>query len=117
MSEEVLLQRDAPISGVCTITLNRPSRGNALTSVMLDLLLGYLKALEDDVGVFAVVLTGSGKFFCTGMDLSGNGGAGIGKAPENVFSALARFAKPLFARVNGPCLGGGVGILFCCDIR
>lgn len=65
--------------------------------------------------MFGVVLTGAGKLFCSGMELRSDKAATL--RPESAFARLAAFAKPLIARVNGPCLGGGVGILFCCDVR
>lgn len=110
---------------VATLTLNRPHKGNALTSTMNALLLDYLKQLKNDPEVRVIVLTGAGKFFCTGMDLSM---AASGASTEEevkksfinglqVFETLARFPKPVIARVNGPCLGGGVGLVFTTDIR
>ncbi len=73
----------------------------------------YSGAQDDSCAV--VVLTGAGKFFCTGMDLSGSGPA-TGDAP-NVFDVLMAFPKPIIGRLNGPCIGGGVGIALACDIR
>lgn len=61
------------------------------------------------------MLTGAGKFFCTGMDLSGTGPASSGI--PNVFDILMAFPKPVIGRLNGPCIGGGVGLAFACDIR
>ncbi len=64
---EVLLERDFPCVGTATVTLNRADRGNALTSASLSTLLRLLEELQNDKTVFAVVLTGAGKYFCTGM--------------------------------------------------
>jgi methylglutaconyl-CoA hydratase len=120
MAEEVLLlERGAPMAGAATVTLNRPTRGNALTAGMLERLNAILHELERDPSVLVVVLAARGKFFCTGMDLAGSGPTSMatGGATENAFLKLAGFGKPLVARVQGPCLGGGVGLLFCCDFR
>ncbi|KAI9258963.1 ClpP/crotonase-like domain-containing protein [Phascolomyces articulosus] len=109
---------------VATLTLNRPRKGNALTASMNDILLDVLPKLAADPEVRVLVLTGSGKFFCTGMDLSANRGSvdadqvkgGFFKGRQ-VFNLLNTFPKPVIARINGPALGGGVGIVFTADIR
>ncbi|KAI8891322.1 ClpP/crotonase [Backusella circina FSU 941] len=123
MSEqEVLLSVE---NHVATLTLNRPRKGNALTATMNQLLLSYLDQLEKDPEVRVLVLTGAGKFFCTGMDLS-MAASGASSEAEikasfikglSVFDKLYQFPKPVIARVNGPCLGGGVGLIFTTDIR
>jgi len=115
------------ISGpVGTITLNRPQRGNALTTAMTLQLKSALAEFASNVAVRVVVLTGSGKFFCTGMDL---GSDNQSKMDENLkqgnaasatidfFECLKNFPKPLIAKINGPAYGGGWGIIFCCDFR
>ncbi|KAI9470580.1 MAG: ClpP/crotonase-like domain-containing protein [Benjaminiella poitrasii] len=120
--QEVLLSVE---NHVATLTLNRPKKGNALTATMNELLINYLKQIENDPEVRIVVLTGAGKFFCTGMDLSM--AASSSSSEEDVknsfakglevFETLYRFPKPVIARINGPCLGGGVGLVFTTDIR
>lgn len=110
---------------VATLTLNRPRKGNALTATMNSLLLDLLKQLESDPDVRVIVLTGAGKFFCTGMDLSMAASSSSTKEEVKqsfinglqVFETLYRFPKPVIARINGPCLGGGVGLVFTTDIR
>lgn len=116
---EVLLSIE---NHVATLTLNRPNKGNALTATMNELLLSYLDQLEKDINVRVIILTGAGKFFCTGMDLSAAASndndveASFIKGIQ-VFETLYRFPKPVIARINGPCLGGGVGLVFTTDIR
>lgn len=119
MSEEVLLSIE---NHVATLTLNRPNKGNALTATMNGLLLNYLDQLEKDAEVRVLVLTGAGKFFCTGMDLSmaASGDNDVDASfvkGSQVFERFFRFPKPVIARINGPCLGGGVGLVFTTDIR
>jgi len=72
------------------------------------------------------VLTGAAKFFCTGMDLTPSNQSDMqsrvssGEAPAmaiQLYETLKQFPKPVVARINGPALGGGWGLLFCCDIR
>lgn len=54
---------------VATITLNRPERGNSLTPAMVVAVIEAFEKVEKDLDVHVVVLTGNGKYFCTGMDL------------------------------------------------
>ncbi|KND02608.1 uncharacterized protein SPPG_01693 [Spizellomyces punctatus DAOM BR117] len=110
--------------GVATITLNYPERANAISSTMSkEIPDAFARANEDPV-VRVIVLTGTGKYFCTGMDLGGSSTAQNGRSSSpqveagyRFFESIANSPKPVIARVNGPCLGGGVGVLFCCDIR
>lgn len=106
---------------VATITLNRPKRGNSLTSKLNELLLSSLQKVAVDDNIRILILTGAGKYFCTGMDL---GGGSSNQSPDvavekgmEVYDYLYRFPKPVIARINGPALGGGVGLLFACNVR
>lgn len=121
MSQEVLLTIE---NNVATLTLNRPHKGNALTATMNTQLLAFLDQIKQDPQVRVVVLTGAGKYFCTGMDLSMAATSSDEKDQEaafangiKVYEALYRYPKPVIARINGPCLGGGVGLIFTTDIR
>jgi methylglutaconyl-CoA hydratase len=116
--DEIILTVD---KHVATITLNRPKRGNSLTSKLNELLLSSLKKVAVDDTIRILILTGAGKYFCTGMDL---GGGGSNQSPDvavekgmEVYDYLYRFPKPVIARINGPALGGGVGLLFACNVR
>ncbi|KAG1445849.1 hypothetical protein G6F56_009765 [Rhizopus delemar] len=108
---------------VATLTLNRPNKGNALTAVMIDQLQSYLDQLKNNVNIRVIVLTGAGKYFCSGLDLSTTSLTDK-KIQEDtfdqgiqVFDTLYHYPKPVIARINGPCLGGGVGLVFTTDIR
>ncbi|CAO3581085.1 unnamed protein product [Absidia cylindrospora] len=68
MSEQQILV--SVVNNVATITLNRPKKGNALTATMNEQLLDILPKLASNPQVRVLVLTGAGKYFCTGMDLS-----------------------------------------------
>lgn len=118
MSQEVLLKIE---NNVATLTLNRPNKGNALTATMNEQLLSYLDQLKIDRNVRVIVLTGSGKFFCTGMDLSltSNGNKLEESFAQGIqlYEMLYHYPKPIIARINGPCLGGGVGLVFTTDLR
>ena len=129
------VQKTAP--KVARITLNRPERGNAITALMASELTDcfrYIEAKRTEIRV--LVLTGAGRYFCTGMDLqqasspSGDGGNEIitghnSTQPQQdptvkfqeMFNALCQLSIPTLCQLNGPALGGGVGLFFCCDIR
>eukprot|EP01130_Rhizamoeba_saxonica_P005625 TRINITY_DN2243_c0_g2_i1.p1 TRINITY_DN2243_c0_g2~~TRINITY_DN2243_c0_g2_i1.p1 ORF type:complete len:265 (-),score=43.06 TRINITY_DN2243_c0_g2_i1:35-829(-) len=108
------------------IRLNNPKKGNALS---VDMQQQFIQALEDfsnNPQVRIVVLTGNGNYFCTGMDLSSGNQANLrqeltsGKAANqtiNLFMSLYHYQKPTIALLNGAALGGGVGLMFACDIR
>lgn len=108
------------------INLNRPKNGNALTVAMMQ---NITKAVTDaggDSSISRIILTGNGKFFCTGMDL-GKGSTAVGKGGSssdaqfdrltNLFEAIDQSPKVTIACLNGPAFGGGVGLAFACDMR
>ncbi|GAB5587014.1 hypothetical protein Unana1_01914 [Umbelopsis nana] len=116
--DQILLTID---KHVATITLNRPKRGNSMTAQLNQQLLASMQKVAADNSVRILILTGAGKYFCTGMDL---GGGTEDRSPDvavekgmEVYDYLYKFPKPVIARINGPALGGGVGILFACNIR
>jgi methylglutaconyl-CoA hydratase len=102
-------------AGVATITLNRPERRNALSAEMVDGLYDFLARLMADDDVRVVVLTSTGPTFCAGADLSADG-----QSARHEFADLLRAIldgpKPVIARVDGDCFGGGVGLAAACDV-
>lgn len=109
---------------VLKVTLTRPKNGNAMTDAMLESLTELFKNLHKDPSVFHVVLEAEGKFFCTGMDLSGNSELSDMSREYNyyekvagLFEAVDRVPQTTIALINGPCYGGGVGLGFACDVR
>ncbi len=109
--------------GAAFLTINRESRRNAISQEMITAFLDYLDRADQDQDVFAVCMTGAGaKAFCSGADLA----VTLAKERQDPLSGarnyaellkkMARFGKPLVARVNGPCLAGGLGLMLSCDI-
>ena len=107
--------------GVATVTLNRPEKLNALNTVMLDELLAVLDLADADDDVRVLIVTGAGRAFCAGADLSGGGKTfdrvtrGRGEAPGEhrdgggrVTLRIFDMKKPLIAAINGPAVGFGV---------
>src|SRR5580765_2345103 len=116
---EVETARDG---GVLTITLNRPEVLNALTKAVHDgLKAAYREARGPDVR--AVVLTGAGRGFCVGQDLTEfrEGGGDIGTRLRSTYHptilGLRALEKPVIAAVNGPAAGAGLSLACACDLR
>jgi enoyl-CoA hydratase/carnithine racemase len=107
---------------VCTITLNRPHRKNALSSGLVNELIVALETAADDAKVGAIILTGSGGVFCSGGDLgqmSGGGGEASeipwrGGFPE-LNLAFTKLGKPVIAKVRRYALAGGLGLVAACQ--
>lgn len=123
----VLLTIDA---GVATVALNRPKRLNAINTQLLADLLRTLEQVASDDSVRVVILTGSGKGFCSGGDLSEGPGALIGGpdlSPQERIGVMRRFMETsrllhtmpqvTIAAVNGACAGAGLSWACACDIR
>jgi enoyl-CoA hydratase/carnithine racemase len=109
--------------GAAFLTINRESRRNAISQEMIAAFLDHLDRADQDNDVFAVCVTGSGeKVFCSGADLAvtlAKGGEDPLSGARNyaeLLKKMARFGKPLVARVNGACLAGGLGLMLSCDI-
>jgi 2-(1,2-epoxy-1,2-dihydrophenyl)acetyl-CoA isomerase len=106
---------------VRTIVLNRPDKMNAFTRGMHAELLAALKDARDPE-VRAVVVTGAGRAFCAGQDLTEFSETGdIGDALRGTYHpnilAIRALEKPVIAAVNGACAGAGLSLACACDIR
>lgn len=113
-------------AGIATITLQRPDRLNALTWSIMDQIRTAITELGRRDDVHALVITGSGDGFCAGYDLIDLDSAG-GDLAASVQSGMAASLSPLcqaivdapvpvVAAVNGPCVGGGLGLALLADI-
>jgi 2-(1,2-epoxy-1,2-dihydrophenyl)acetyl-CoA isomerase len=110
---------------VAVVTLNRPKRYNAIDVELSAALVADLTRAGSEAR--AVVLTGAGKAFCSGADLSGfvdeydNGGPDLAKHLDEEFhpmaQAIAECGVPVVAAVNGAAAGAGMGLALACDIR
>jgi len=104
---------------VALITINDPDRRNAVTTEISAALRTAIEAAEDDPDVHAVIVTGAGKAFCAGADLSALGAAtedGL-RAIYDGFLALADCSLPTIAAVNGPAVGAGLNLALAADVR
>ena len=114
-------------SGVATITLNRPERLNALTFQVYEELRDTFEALDTEPGVRAIVLTGSGRAFCSGGDVDDIIGALFERDHQGLLefttmtgdlvAAIRKCRRPVIAALNGTVAGAGAVIAAACDIR
>lgn len=112
--------------GVATITLNRPDRLNSFTSEMHGALREALAEVREDASVRCLLLTGAGRGFCAGQDLSdravapGAQGPDLGVSIETNYNPLVRSLRdlpmPVVCAVNGVAAGAGANLAFACDI-
>ncbi len=121
-SSSVLRHDDGPIA---ILTLARPERHNAFDAEVVAELRDHFIALASDEQARVVVLTGSGASFCAGADLAWMRSSMQWSHEQNVadaealaamFDAAWNLPKPLIGRINGPAVGGGAGLVACCDL-
>jgi 2-(1,2-epoxy-1,2-dihydrophenyl)acetyl-CoA isomerase len=116
-------------NSVLWITLNRPEQMGAMTSDMRDEIIARLHAARTDLGVRAIVVTGKGKGFCSGADLSRPPGAVSAEPPpigaaremmkagsQRLLRSVWEIEKPVVAAVNGVAAGLGAHLAFACDL-
>lgn len=115
----------AQSDNVRTVTVNRPSKLNALNIDTIAELSAALKDADDDPGTRAVILTGAGeKAFVAGADVSEFAGFSKEKGRElsatghrDLFDMIPHMSKPVIAAINGYALGGGLELAMSCHIR
>ncbi|WP_439032248.1 enoyl-CoA hydratase/isomerase family protein [Gordonia terrae] len=129
MSESIVIERPRP--GVLLIRLDRPDALNALNAELVESLHEVFAEVRSDSETRAVVLTGSGRAFCAGIDLRGYGtppgareGEGRAQAGMRVQQHIASLVEafrgarpPVIAAVNGAAAGGGMALALMADVR
>jgi enoyl-CoA hydratase len=128
MSDAVLVESVRP--GITVVTLNRPERLNAMNYDLVRGLYDVLDELSEDRSCRVVVLTGAGRGFCAGLDLTegasppttaGLGRAQAGMAVQKLIAGLVpkmrSIPQPVIAAVNGAASGGGLALALASDIR
>jgi enoyl-CoA hydratase len=124
----VLVEKPRP--HVSLVTLNRPERMNAMSFETVGPLYDALDRVGADNDTWAVVLTGAGRGFCSGLDLEDHGmPPGCDGLPmsriairameymSNLVPAMRRIPQPIVAAVNGPAYGGGMCLMLGADVR
>jgi methylglutaconyl-CoA hydratase len=123
MQQTLLSVRRA--DSVAYVALERPEVRNAFNAEAIAELDRTFADLESDEGVRAIVLSGAGKTFCGGadvtwmrasLDLSHDENVEDARAMSRMFRRIDRIAKPVIGRIHGAALGGGAGLVACCDI-
>lgn len=115
--------------GIATITLSRPDRLNAFTQQMAEEFISALDVVDGDDDIRAVIVTGAGRAFCAGADLSAGGATTFNRGsavydPEAnvdagglVIRRIFDCFKPVIGAINGPAVGIGASIMLPMDIR
>ncbi|PZS19423.1 MAG: enoyl-CoA hydratase [Pseudonocardiales bacterium] len=117
---DVFVERHA---GVAVLTVSDPTRRNALSLELSDLLAQTVAACDRDESVHAMVITGAPPAFCAGGDLGALAAAGQSGSEADLrriyagFLAVANAAVPTIAAVNGPAVGAGLNLALACDLR
>lgn len=124
----IVLER--PLPGVTVIRLNRPERLNAMTTELVEGLHQILNQIAIDSECRVVILTGAGRGFCAGLDLTGYGNAphtedmgavqrsfAVQKHIASLMSHMRSIPQPIISAVNGAAAGGGLALVLGSDIR
>ena len=115
---------------IAIVTMSRPSKLNAMTVGLVQDLHDVFSRLHAENDVRAIVLTGEGRGFCAGLDLTGYGvlpgTEGLGRVPTGMrvqqhiatlATQMRSHSKPIIAAVNGPAAGGGLALALASDVR
>jgi enoyl-CoA hydratase/carnithine racemase len=124
------LELTYPRPDIAVLTLNRPEKLNALNYELVEDLHAALEGIRSNNDCRVVVLTGAGRGFCSGLDLTDLNPSAAGGGTEfprsgmrwqeliaDLTARIHRLRQPVIAAVNGPAYGGGFGIALACDIR
>jgi len=108
---DLLIKRE---ERVLRITLNRPAKRNALTTAMCSGIVDVIAGAQDDRDIGSIFITSQGQVFCAGMDLDEAAeppNTERTRLQDQLFSIGARSLKPIVVSVDGPALGGGLGLV------
>src|SRR3954468_22844228 len=124
------LELTYPRPEIAVVTLNRPEKLHALSRELVDSLHAAITDIATNGQCRVVVLTGAGRGFCSGLDLTDPNPPGVDSGTEfprsgmrwqeriaDLTARIHRLRQPVIAAVNGPAYGGGMGIALACDIR
>lgn len=101
---------------LCTLTLNRPDKLNALDTLAFEELDAHLRTLDNDERIGCIVLRGAGRGFCAGADLKAMGTVPLPAAfKPSVIERLGVLAQPVIAAVHGVCFTGALEMALACD--
>jgi enoyl-CoA hydratase len=123
MTDKIISRRE---DGIGHLVFNNPEKRNAVSLDMWQAVEAALEAFADDDGVRVVVLSGAGgKAFVSGADISkfederasAEAVAHYNATTARIYGGLNAFAKPTIAQITGSCVGGGVALAVCCDLR
>ncbi len=126
-----IVEREMVGDGILKVTLNDPDRYNALTPALIDGIDEVFASIRHDRDVRVVVLTGNGRGFCAGADMSGTGGVtdrARGRGPVgfvhemqahlmDVVLAIHETPQPVIGAMHGAVVGGGLALALTCDLR
>lgn len=111
-------------NGICTITINRPDKLNALNAQVFTDLDAAINEVENNIDIKTVIITGSGsKAFVAGADISEfaslneTEGMALARRGQEIFFKIENCSKPVVAAVNGYALGGGCELAMACHFR
>jgi enoyl-CoA hydratase len=119
MSEPMLLVEKT--GEIAIVTLNRPTAMNALSRELRSAIAKTVDELEADPGVRVMILTGSGKAFCAGLDLKELGQKGLSNPNDTITQgdpvrSLGKFSGPIIGAINGVAITGGFELALACDV-
>src|SRR5260221_10464658 len=122
VTQSLAIERQGPLG---LITMNRPERHNAFDDALIAEMTEAFRSMEAEDAIRVVVLSGAGKSFSAGADLTWMKRMAGFSADENrrdamglaaLMRTIAHLRKPTIARVQGSAYGGGVGLVACCDV-